>query len=215
MSTKVILVDDHQIILDSLTRLIDEEPDLAIVGVARNGVESIRLAEELRPEVAVIDISLPDMSGIETAERMLAIDPDLKVICLSMHHDMKNLIRMLRAGAKAYISKGSASRELIRAIRSVTNGNYFLCPELTTTMIELFLHSIPEDVFTSAPILSPREREVLGFLAEGANTKEIAYQLNLSPKTVDAHRHKIMRKLRVDSIAELVKYALREGLTTP
>jgi two-component system response regulator NreC len=161
MPINVILADDHQVILDSLTRFINEEVDMEVAGTARNGAELIKLAEELRPDIAVVDISLPDISGIEAVERMLEVNPALKVICLSMHHDMKNLMRMLRAGAKAYISKGSASRELIRAIRSVAEGNYFLCPELTTTMIEVFLHSISEDILTSAPILSPREREVL------------------------------------------------------
>jgi two-component system response regulator NreC len=215
MPIDVIVADDHQIILDSLTRFIGEEPDLKIISTVRDGLALIDAAMELRPDVAVVDISLPGMNGIDATNRMLTNNPELKVIALSMHNDMKSLVNMLRAGAKAYISKQSASWELIRAIRAVVAGNYYLCPEMTTSLLEVFLNSMSEKEFAQAPALTAREREVLRLLAGGAAIKEIAYQLDLSPKTVDTHRYNIMRKLDVSSVAELIKYALREGLTTP
>lgn len=212
MAIRIILADDHQIILDGLARFIAEEPDLEVVGVAKDGLALVELAAEHLPDVAVVDISLPGMDGIEATKHILAQSPDLKVIALSMHQDMKSLVSMLRAGAKGYISKSNASLELIRAIRAVSAGANYLCPELTTAMVEVFLAGLRDNEYTPAQVLTPREREVLRMLAEGAGSKEIAFELGLSPKTVDAHRHNIMTKLGVDSVAALVKYALREGL---
>lgn len=212
MALSILLADDHQMILDGLKRFIAEEPDLQVVGEANDGLSLVKMALELKPDVAVVDVAMPGINGMEATGRMLAQNPELKVIALSMHGDMKNLVGMLRAGAKAYISKNNASTELVRAIRAVATGYHYLCPELTTAMVEVFLHSLQVGEFTPAPALTPREREVLRLLAEGAGSKEIAYELGLSPKTVDAHRHNIMGKLGVDNLAALVKYALREGL---
>jgi len=215
MGTRIILADDHQIILEGLARFIAEEPDLEVVGVAKDGLALVDLADGQRPDVAIVDISLPGIDGIEATTRMLTNNPDLKVIALSMHQDMMSLVSMLRAGAKGYISKSNASQELIRAIRAVSAGFNYLCPELTTALVEVFLVGLGDKEYSPAPALTPREREVLRMLAEGAGSKEIAFDLGLSPKTVDAHRHNIMTKLGVDSVAALVKYALCEGLIQP
>lgn len=209
---KVILADDHQMILDGLKRFVDEEPDMEVVGMAGNGLMLIELESALRPDLAVVDVSLPDMNGIDATRRLLKDHPELKIIALSMHGDMKNLVGMLRAGAKGYISKESASQELVRGIRWVMAGYNYLCPILTTAMVDVFLGGLHSQEYVPAPDLTPREREVLALLAQGAVVKEIAYQLGLNPKTVDTHRHNIMKKLGIDNLAELVKYALREGL---
>lgn len=214
MPISILLADDHQMIIDGLKRFIADEPALEVVGAAGDGRVLVDLAAEIRPDVAVVDIKLPGIDGIEATQRMLASSPNLKIIGLSMHQDINNLVSMLRAGAKGYISKQSASRELIRAIHAVTSGRYYLCPELTTTMVEVFLYSLQDNQFIPAPALTPREREVLGLLAQGLSTKEIAFDLGLSPKTVDAHRHNVMEKLEIDSVAGLVKYAISQGMST-
>ena len=214
MSISILIADDHQMIIDGLKRFIADEPDMEVVGAVGDGRTLVDLAAEIRPNVVVVDLKLPGIDGIEATQRMLTNNPDLRVVGLSMHQDMNNLVGMLRAGAKGYISKQSASRELIRAIYSVTSGHYYLCPELTTTMVEVFMNSLQDNQFTPAPTLTPREREVLRLLAQGLSTKEIAFSLRLSPKTVDAHRHNIMEKLEIDNVAGLVKYAISQGMST-
>jgi DNA-binding NarL/FixJ family response regulator len=212
---KVLLADDHQIVLDALIRFIEEDPGYQVAGQARDGNELVRLAEEIKPDIAIVDVGLPGMNGIEATRLILKKNPDINVIALSMHEDLSSLSNMLKAGAKGYLSKSNASKELIRALKVVADGDYYLSPQLTTVMVDSFLAQLDTKDLAPAPELTPRESQVLAYIAQGLASKEIAHELDLSPKTVDTHRQKIMSKLGLNSVAGLVRYALRTGLAQP
>ena len=214
MSIRILLVDDHKIVRDGLRTLIEKEPGMEVVGEARNGREGLKLTRKLLPDVTIMDITMPDMNGIDATRSILEEHPEIKVIALSMHSDRRLVSGMLEAGASGYLLKDSAFEELARAVHAVMAHQTYLSPSITDIVIKRFIGkstSVERSVFTD---LTKREREVLQLLVEGMSTKEVASSLNVSVKTIETHRANIMDKLDIHSISELVKYAIREGLTS-
>jgi len=214
MSIKLLLADDHAIVRDGIRALLEKEPDFKVIGEAANGREAVRLATDLRPDAVVMDIAMPDLNGIEATRQLLAQMPRLRIIALSMHADKRFVAEMLQAGAAGYLQKNCAFKHLANAIRTVMAGQVYLSPAITGIVVDGFKRQIPVGEAEEAGALSPKEREVLQLLAEGSTTKEIADRLGVSGKTIDTHRQHIMDKLDMRSIAELTKYAIREGLTS-
>lgn len=211
-SIGVIFVDDHEVFHACIRHLFDSQDKMKMLAVANNGRSAIKLARDLSPDVVVMDISMPGLNGIDATRRILADNPTIKIIALSMHSDRHIILQVLRAGAKGYVLKDSAFDELVSAIQSVYSGSMYLSPKITGLVLEDTLHRGEED--DSGSSLSVREREVLQLIAEGRSTREIADELNLSVKTVESHRAQIMRKLKITTLADLIKYALREGITS-
>lgn len=209
---KILLVDDHKMMRDGL-RAILEKAAFEIAGEAANGHEAMELARRLRPEVVVMDVSMPDLNGIDATRRLVAEIRGIKVLGLSMNSDRRYVLAMFKAGAVGYLLKSSASDELIQAVRAVADGLTYVSPTIGSLVIE----TLAEGGRLAAHVdkaLSPREREVLQLLAEGKASKEIASDLKISVATVESHRRQIADKLGLHSIAELTKFAIREGLTS-
>jgi DNA-binding NarL/FixJ family response regulator len=215
MSIKIILADDHRLFRDMLSSLLDEQTGMEVVARANNGRETVKLVREKRPDVVIMDITMPDLNGIDATSQIISESPEVKVIGLSMHTDKRFIIRMFRAGAKGYLDKDCAFKELTAAIFTVIKGKIYLSQKIFDTLFpDVFLGNSLDAEDTKSNPLTKREREILQLIAEGWQTKEIAFHLNVSSKTVDTHRHNIMDKLNVKSIAELTKFAIREGLTS-
>jgi len=214
MSIRVVLADDHHIVREGLTALLAKEDDIELVGEAASGRDALALAEQLRPDVVVMDVAMPDMNGMEATRRITEVAPGVGVLALSMHADKRFVRRMLLAGAAGYLRKGCTFEELVRAIRAVAGGQTYLSPEIARTVTKDYVRRLAKNNAQRTNSLTAREREVLQMLAEGNTPKQIAARLNLSVKTVSTHRRHIMEKTGVRSLAELVKYALREGLTS-
>lgn len=209
-SLRVLLVDDHQIIRDGLRAILEQQAGMCVVGEAADGHEAIALASSTRPDVVVMDISMPGLNGIDATRRITSELPGIHVVGLSMNVDRRYVLAMLSAGAMGYLLKDSAASELVRAIRTVAAGQSYLSPGITGVVIDTALHTAtPEE----PPTLSVREREVLQLLAEGRTSKAIGATLHIAVTTVETHRRQIMSKLNLRTIAELTKYAIREGLT--
>ncbi|NOQ65645.1 MAG: response regulator [Desulfobacterales bacterium] len=215
MSIRVLIADDHKIMLAGLRSLLEKQADIEVVGAAENGRKAVQMAQEKNPDVVVMDVSMPDLNGIEATKQIIESLPETRVVALSMHSDKRFVMGMLRAGASGYLLKDCASQELANAILQVAGGKKYLSPEITGVVIDDFLlGGSSEEVTTAASPLSPREREVLQLIAEGWSTKQIASHLYVSVKTIETHRRQIMRKLDLHAIADLTKYAIREGLTS-
>jgi DNA-binding NarL/FixJ family response regulator len=214
MQIKIILADDHKIVRDGLRALIEKEPDMAVVAEACDGRTTVRKAKELMPHIIIIDISMPDLNGIEAARQIMSNTPNTKIIALSMHSDRRFVMNMLEAGAAGYLLKDSAFEELSMAIKTVLSGKPYLSPAIAGVVVEDVMRHSSQKTSRAKIELTPREREVLQLLAEGHTTKHIASQLNVSVKTVETHRRQVMEKLDTHSVAELTKYAIREGLTS-
>jgi two-component system response regulator NreC len=215
MAIRVLIADDHKIMLAGLRSLLEKQSDIDVVGEAENGRKAVQMAQEKKPDVVVMDVSMPDLNGIEATTQIKESVPDSRVIALSMHSDKRFVMGMLRAGAAGYLLKDCASQELANAIAQVAGGKKYLSPEITGVVINDFLQGgAPEEDGTVASVLSAREREVLQLIAEGWSTKQIASHLYVSIKTIETHRRQIMKKLDLHSIADLTKYAIREGLTS-
>lgn len=214
MNTRILLADDHAIVRDGIRSLLEKEPDMPVVGEAENGRQAVQLALKLRPDLVILDITMPDLNGIEAARQLRDQLPNLKIIALSMHADKRFVAEMLQAGASGYLQKNCAFKNLVNAIRTVVSGQMYLSPSITGIVVEGFKRNLPAGAVSESGPLSPKEREVLQLLAEGSSTKEIADRLAVSAKTVDTHRQHIMDKLNLRSVAELTKYAIREGLTS-
>jgi DNA-binding NarL/FixJ family response regulator len=210
--TRILLADDHQIILDGLRSFVEKQSDMEVVGEAKDGRAAVRMARELVPAVIVMDISMPELNGIEAARQILAEQPDIKIIALSMHVEQRFVSAMFQVGASGYLSKDNAFNDLVRAIRTVLVGKVYTCSEVAGTMVSSFVQPAAGGEAPQAPGLSPREREVLQLLAEGKSAKAIADLLFISVKTVETHRRNIMEKLELKTVAELTRYAIREGL---
>ncbi len=188
---------------------------MEVIADAEDGRTTVKLAKELSPDVVVMDITMPDMNGIEATRQMLSENPHIKVIGLSMHSDQRFVVEMLKAGASGYLLKECAFEELVNAIHTVTKNQIYLCPPIAKTVTKDYLRRlIPENPSSVYTILTPREREVLQLLSEGKSTKQIAYILGVSGKTVETHTQNVMKKLSLHSLADLTKYAIREGLTS-
>ncbi|OGA18093.1 MAG: DNA-binding response regulator [Betaproteobacteria bacterium RIFCSPLOWO2_12_FULL_63_13] len=214
MSIRIVLADDHKMILAALRSLLEKENDIAVVGDAADGTALLELVERTAPDIAVVDIGMPGINGIEATRRLLAARPLLKVIALSAYTDKRFVLEMMEAGARGYLVKASAGEELPRAIRTIAQGQTYLSPEVAGAVVdEARGHG---SIAGHAPAkLGPRERQVLTLLADGNSSSEIGAQLHISVSTVEVHRRNIMRKLNLHGIAELTKYAIREGLTSP
>ena len=211
MKRRIILVDDHQLLRAGLRTLLSKERDLEIVAEASDGREAVKLVTKHSPDVVIMDIGMPNLNGIEATRQIREIAPRTRVVALSMHSGAQFVSRMLEAGASAYLLKDSAHEELLHAVRAVTAGQVYLSPAITGVVVDDYVRRA--GTATAGPVLTPREREVAQLLAEGRSTKEIAGRLFLSVKTIETHRQHIMEKLNISSIAELTKYAIREGLT--
>ena len=215
MSIKVLIADDHQIVRDGLRSMLEKEPWIKVVGEAEEGRTTLRMARELAPDVIIMDVSMPDLNGIEATRQIVAEFPTIKVIALSMHNDRRFVLNMIKAGAKGYLLKDSAFKELAKAIKVVVSNQTYLSGEIADILVQDYLSVATPDEFSAFHLLSPREREVLQLLAEGKSSNQIAENLHISVKTVETHRAQLMAKLKIKSIAELTKYAIREGLTAP
>jgi DNA-binding NarL/FixJ family response regulator len=214
MKIKVLLVDDHKIVRHGLRALLEKEADMEVVSEAGSGRDAVRLAGEMAPDVIVMDIAMPDMNGMDAARRIVADHPQRSILVLSMLGDKRFVIEMFSAGVKGYLLKDCAADELVRAIRAIHRGEMYLSPHIAGLVIKDFIKLVPEATADASPVLTSREREVLQLLAEGKKAKEIAFILSLSSKTVDTFRQSIMKKLGLNTVAELTKYAIREGLTS-
>ncbi len=213
MKIRLLLADDHKLFRDGLRSMLQAHKTLEIVGEASDGPSAVKLAIELRPDIVFMDVSMPDLNGIEATRKIVAEQPAIKIIMLSMHSDRRYITEALRSGARGYLLKDSAFDEVLSAIRDCMNGKIYLSTRIADIVINDYV-SLARSADSSAfAILSAREREVLQLLAEGKSTKEIASQLNVSSKTVESHRKQLMDKLDMHSVAELTKYAIREGLT--
>lgn len=212
--TKLLLVDDHEIVRSGLRMLFLAEPDMEIVGEAGSGAEALEAVEKLTPDVVIMDVSMPGMTGIEATRRIKSTHPDVAVLALTMYESEQYFFEMLEAGASGYVPKRAAADDLVSAIRVVSQGNVFLYPSMAKLLVSDFLQREDiEDEAGKTP-LTPREREVLTYIAEGYTNREIAEALVISIKTVDRHRENIMRKLNLHNRVALVKYAIEKGLIT-
>lgn len=212
MTTRILLVDDHAVVRSGLRMLLENEHDVEIVGEAENAAEALNSAILLKPNVILMDIGLPDMSGIEATREIKKRVSDVAIVALTIHEDEEYFFKMLEAGASGYVPKRAAPDELLTAIRAAANGQVYLYPSLAKLLVRDFLSGGKPASEQVASELTDREQEVLTYLAEGANNEEIATALVISPKTVARHRENIMRKLNLHSRSELVRYAIRKGI---
>jgi DNA-binding NarL/FixJ family response regulator len=210
MSVRVLLVDDHQVMREGLRALLERE-QFHVVAEAADGRDAIQHAQASRPDVAVVDLGMPKLNGLDAAQEITRASPATKVVCLTMHSEDAYVLSALRAGVRGYVLKSQAGADLVQAIREVSRGMTYLSPAISRTVVEAFLgkSEVPADRLTL------REREVLQLVAEGKTTKQIAQALGISVKTADSHRTRIMRKLDIHDTASLVRYAIRLGLIQP
>lgn len=213
MPTRILLVDDHRLVRKGFRNILEAVPGFEVAGEGSNGREALLLAETLRPDVVLMDLSMPDMNGIETTHRMSAVSPLTRVVVLSMHSGKRFLDEAVQAGARGYLLKDASSEELVAAVRAVAEGGVWFAPQVVPDAPEAVSGSGAGSPPQAGPALTPREREVMQLFSEGNGTKEVAWMLGISVKTVEAHRQNLMRKLGIRSIAELTRYAIREGLS--
>lgn len=213
MTLRVLLVDDHRMFREALRPLLAQTPGFEIVGEAGDGQQAIEFAARLAPDVVIMDVSMPGLNGLEATRRILADRPRTRVVVLSMHADRRFVAETLRAGAAAYVLKDAGFAELVRALQAVAEGRTYLSEPVRQLVVQEYVAGLQREDRSAFSLLSAREREVLQLVAEGASTKEIGDRLSVSVKTVETHRRQIMEKLDLHSVAELTKYAIREGLT--
>lgn len=212
MSIRIILADDHTIVRHGLNRSFQQEKDIEVIAQAQNGRSTVQLAKELSPTVVVMDISMPDLNGIEATRQITSESPQVKVIALSMHSSRKYVTEMFKAGASGYLLKNCDFEELADAVRIIAGGKTYISPSISDVVVQDYVNgSVEED--SAFSVLTRREREVVQLLAEGKTTKQAALHLYISPKTVEVHRLNIMKKLNIDGIAQLTRYAIQEGLS--
>jgi two-component system response regulator NreC len=212
---RILLADDHTVMRRGLRLLLESQPEFEVVAEASDGHEAVERTETTRPDVAILDIAMPNLSGIEAAQRINAASPQVAIVILSMHSDESYVLRALKAGAKGYLLKDSAEGDLIQAIKSVHGGKTFFSGEITRMLMEDYVREIrSRGAEDSYDLLTSREREILQLLAELKSNKEIAQRLNLSLYTVETHRRNLQEKLNLHSFAELILYAVRKGIVT-
>ncbi len=213
MSIRILLADDHTILRAGLKMMLNAQPDMEVVGEAQDGRQALQEAQRLQPDIILMDITMPDMNGIEATKQLKKELPDVKVLILTMHEHEEYVFQALRAGASGYMLKEAADTDLISALRIIQSGQFYLSPAAQSVMVGDYLQRVrtgeEKDSYSS---LTEREREILKLVAEGYTNNQIAERLVISPKTVDTHRTHIMDKLNLHSRAELVKYAMRRGL---
>lgn len=210
---RVLLADDHRLMRSGIRLMLEREADLVVVGEANDGREAVALAKSLRPDVAVMDIGMSNLNGIEAAQQMTGDNPGIAIVMLSMHSDESYVLRALKAGARGYLLKDSAEADLIKAVHAVAGGKSFFSPIVSKVLLDDYVRKLrrsgTEDAYD---LLTPREREVLQLIAEGKSNKDIASLLNLSVYTVESHRANLMEKLNVRGLPELILYAVRKGI---
>jgi DNA-binding NarL/FixJ family response regulator len=213
LKIRVLVADDHAIIREGLGVMLGNQPDMEVVGVAADGREAIRLVDEQEPDVAIIDISMPELNGIEAIQQLLPRHPHMKVIVLSIHATKPYVYRSLKAGAKGYLLKETAGLEVVQAVRAVVRGERYLSQRIADLLTDVSFRDV-EPSMQSSPLeqLSPREREILQLVAEGKTSQEIAERLYISPKTVDTYRSRLMHKIGVEDMAGLIKFAIQHGV---
>jgi DNA-binding NarL/FixJ family response regulator len=211
---KIVIADDHRMFRQGLRNLLERQPGIKVVGEADGGQEAVRMAKRQAPDVVIMDISMPGLNGIEATRMIRASQPGARILALSMHADRRFVIEILKQGALGYVLKDAAFDELSQAIRQVMKGQIYLSPSVANLVVKDYIEAIRGSESSVFAVLSPREREVLQLLAEGKSTKQAAARLNVSVKTVESHRKQIMDKLSLRSLAELTKYAIREGITS-
>jgi DNA-binding NarL/FixJ family response regulator len=214
MTIKIILADDHEVMRKGLVTLLNEHDGIEVIGEASDGIEAVRLTTSLRPDIVVLDIGMPNMNGILATEHIITAAPYTRILALSMHSDHQFVVRMLAAGASGYMLKDCAFEELVKAVQTIAEGNFYLSPDITGVVINNYINLIQRGETGGATVLTSRERETLQLIAEGKSTADTAGILNVSSKTIESHRKHIMDKLNIHNIAELTKYAVREGLTS-
>jgi DNA-binding NarL/FixJ family response regulator len=214
MGVKILLADEHKLMRDGLRSLIEKRDGLQVVAEAENGQTAIKLNRKFRPDVIVMDINMPDLNGIDASRQIIQEFPDTKIIAFSMHTDHQFVAGALKAGVSGYLQKDSAFEELAQAIRTVVANRTYLSSRITGDVVNGYVEKLLADDSAAPACLTDREREVAQLYAEGHSTRQIADRLNLSVKTIETHRRNIMQKLDITSIAELTKFAIREGLTT-
>jgi two-component system, NarL family, response regulator NreC len=205
---RILLADDHALVRQGFRMILEAQPDMEIVGQAGNGREAVELASKLHPDVAVMDVAMPELNGIEATRRITNVSPRTRVLALSMHKDSMYVREILRAGARGYLLKDSGDADLVAAVRAVANGDGYISPSVSGAVLSDYRRHVTDPL----DLLTSREREVLQMIAEGKTNKEIATSLNLSVYTVEAHRGRVMEKLNLHSTGELVRFALRNGL---
>jgi DNA-binding NarL/FixJ family response regulator len=210
---KLLLADDHTMFRDGLQNLFEQQPGMQVVGQAQDGVVAAKLAFELKPDVVLMDLTMPVLNGIEATRRIREESPTVRVLILSMHADLRFVTESLRAGAAGYLLKDSGFKYLVQAVRQAMTGQLVLSEKISDVLARDYVRVIGRDGASAFVVLSTREREVLQLIAEGRSTREVAAKLNVSIKTIETHRRQIMEKLDIHSIAELTKYAIREGIT--
>ncbi len=210
---KVLLADDHHVVREGLKMLLNAHNVVQVVGEADSGRKVFAMLGEITPDIIIMDVSMPELNGIDATKRIRKDFPDIKILALSMHTDRRFIEGMLKAGASGYLIKNCAATELINAIESVAEGGLYLSPKIAGKVVNTCLTQQAVPIVSKADALSSREREILQLIAEGGDTKEIAFDLCLSPKTVEAHRRNIMEKLNLHNVAQLTKFAIKEGIT--
>jgi len=215
MSIRIILADDHIILRHGLSKSLQMEKDMEVIAQANDGRTAVQLAQELSPDVIIMDIGMPDLNGIEATRQIVKNSPKVRVIGLSMHSAKKFIVEMFKAGASGYLLKDCEFDELVNAIRTVASGKNYISPSISNILVETCINDDPKKQKSAFSTLTKREREVLQLLTEGKTTKQTAKRLHISPKTVEVHRLNLMNKLNIDNMAQLTKYAIQEGLTLP
>ncbi|MBN1508864.1 MAG: response regulator transcription factor [Sedimentisphaerales bacterium] len=211
---KILIADDHAIVRQGLRSLLEKQGDITVVGEAEDGQAAVRLTRELSPDIVIMDITMPGLNGVEATGRIVAESPNTKVIILSVHRSRHIVREALKMGAHGYVLKSHLFDELRRAIEVVISGNRYLSPQVTDIVVQDFARDLSKGGVSVSGELTSAERELLQHLAEGLTVKQIARQLHMSPKTVDAKRRNVMNKLGITSVPDLVRYAIREGLTS-
>jgi len=210
---RILLADDHQLMRSGVRLMLERESDLAVVGEAPDGREAVSLAKTLKPDVAVMDIGMPNLNGIEAAHQMTQENPALAIVIVSMHSDESYVLRALKAGARGYLLKDSAEADLIKAVHVVYGGKSFFSPAVSKVLLDDYVRKLKRSGTDDAyDLLTPREREILQLIAEGKSNKDIANLLNLSVYTIESHRSNLMEKLNLKGLPELILYAVRRGI---
>lgn len=210
--TTIVLVDDHHILRQGLRALLEAEQDFHLVGEAGDGLEAVQLVERLRPDVLVLDLMMPGLSGLEVTRQVCQRSPHTRVIILSMHNNEAYVLEALRNGAAGYVLKDSSVADLVQAVRAVTTGRRYLSPLLSERAIEVYIQKAQEVAADPYETLTNREREVLHMVAEGCSNTKVAARLSISPRTAETHRANMMRKLDLHTQTDLIRYALRRGI---
>lgn len=215
MTIRILIADNHTLFSQGLRSLAETQPDFEVIGEVSDGREAVAQSRELRPDVVLMDVVMPGLNGLDATRQIRQEAPTTRVLALSMHVDKRYVLGMLEAGASGYLAKDASFEEVARALRAVAAGHVYLAPNVAGLVVEDFTRRTSSPSSPSAPAaLSPREREVLQLLAEGLAAGRIARQLHISVKTVETHRRNILAKLELDTVADLVRYAIREGITS-